>query len=142
VNQGGYLIHKVTKEIHFCYGHRLLNYDGKCRHLHGHNGKVEIEVVSEKLDSRGMVIDFGDINKVVKTWIDQELDHKMLLCKEDPLLKVLQNLHEPCFVMNENPTAENIAKLIYDYAASQGMTVSEVRLWETETSFASYRGTA
>ena len=66
----------------------------------------------------------------------------MLLCKEDPLLKVLQNLHEPCFVMNENPTAENIAKLIYDYAASQGMTVSEVRLWETETSFASYRGTA
>ena len=97
-------------------------------------------MVSKKLDSRGMVVDFADINKVVKTWIDQELDHKMLLCKEDPLLKILQNLNEPCFVMDENPTAENIARLIYDYAVSQGMTVSEVRLWETATSFASYRG--
>ena len=85
------------------------------------------------------MIDFGDINKIVKTWIDQELDHKMLLCKADPMLKVLQELQEPCFVMDDNPTAENIAKLIYDYADSQGLRVSQVRLWETVTSFASYK---
>jgi 6-pyruvoyltetrahydropterin/6-carboxytetrahydropterin synthase len=86
-----------------------------------------------------MVIDFGDINRIVKTWIDQELDHKMLLCKDDPMLKVLQQLNEPCFIMDNNPTAENIAKLIYDYAVSQGLKVSQVRLWETITSFASYK---
>ena len=136
---GGSIIHKVTKEIHFCYGHRLINYDGKCQHLHGHNGKIEIEIVAEQLDNRGMVIDFGDINKIVKTWVDEELDHKMLLCKDDPMLKVLQQLNEPCFVMESNPTAETIAKLIYDYATSQGLGVAEVRLWETATSYASYK---
>jgi len=133
-------IHKVTKEIHFCYWHRLLNYDGKCRHLHGHNAKAEIEVEAATLDHRGMVMDFGDINVVVKSWIDRELDHKMLLCKDDPMLKTLQALNEPCFVLDANPTAENIAKLIYDYAVSQGLDVSEVKLWETPTSFAVYRG--
>ena len=132
-------IHKVTKEIHFCYGHRLLNYDGKCKHLHGHNAKAEIEVEATTLDHRGMVMDFGDINVVVKSWIDRELDHKMLLCKDDPMLETLQALNEPCFVLNANPTAENIAKLIYEYAVSQGLQVSEVRLWETPTSFAVYR---
>lgn len=92
------------------------------------------------LDPRGMVVDFGDINAIVKSWIDRELDHKMLLSKHDPMLKTLQDLGEPCFVMEANPTAENIAKLIYDYSVSQGLRVSEVRLWETVTSFASYRG--
>ncbi|MEW5974673.1 MAG: 6-carboxytetrahydropterin synthase QueD [Acidobacteriota bacterium] len=129
----------MTKEIHFCYGHRLLDYEGKCRHLHGHNGKVEIEVSANSLDHRGMVIDFGDISKVVKTWIDQELDHKMLLCRRDPMLEVLQEAGEPCFVMAENPTAENIAKLICEYAIGRGLAVSEVRLWETATSYAVYR---
>jgi 6-pyruvoyltetrahydropterin/6-carboxytetrahydropterin synthase len=96
--------------------------------------------VAEGLDHRGMVVDFGDINAVVKTWIDRELDHKMLLYRGDPMLKTLQELKEPCFAMEENPTAENIAKLIYDYAVSQGFQVSEVRLWETATSFATYQG--
>jgi 6-pyruvoyltetrahydropterin/6-carboxytetrahydropterin synthase len=40
---------KVTKHIDFCYGHRLLNYDGQCRHLHGHNGRVEMDVEADKL---------------------------------------------------------------------------------------------
>ena len=44
---------KVTKQIDFCYGHRLLNYDSKCKHLHGHNGLLEIVVSTESLDSRG-----------------------------------------------------------------------------------------
>jgi 6-pyruvoyltetrahydropterin/6-carboxytetrahydropterin synthase len=117
----------------------LLNYEGKCRHLHGHNGNVEIDVTAPRLDERGMVVDFGDIDQIVKAWIDKELDHRMLLCRDDPLLKLLEEAGEPCFVMDSNPTAENIAKLIYDYACSQGFTVSEVRLWETVTSFASYR---
>ena len=132
-------IHKVTKEIHFCYGHRLLNYSGKCKDLHGHNGRVEIEVSSDSLDHRGMVVDFGDINRIVKDWIDRVLDHKMLLSKDDPLVKVLQDLNEPFVLIDSNPTAENIAKLIFDYATSQGLPVTEVRLWETATSLASYQ---
>ena len=131
-------IHKVTREIHFCYGHRLLNYSGKCKDLHGHNGKVEIEVSAQKLDHRGMVVDFGDINRIVKEWIDRVLDHKLLLSKDDPLAKVLIDLNEPVFLMDGNPTAENIAKLIYDYACSQGLAVTEVRLWETASSYATF----
>ena len=53
--------HGVKKVIEFCYGHRLLDYDGKCRNLHGHNGQLEIEVDSGGLDPLGMVIDFGEI---------------------------------------------------------------------------------
>ena len=46
---------QVTREIDFCYGHRLLNYEGKCKYLHGHNGRVVITIEAEKLDHRGMV---------------------------------------------------------------------------------------
>lgn len=85
-----------------------------------------------------MVHDFSDIKRSIQAWIDQQLDHKMILCREDKLVKVLIDLGEPFFAMDENPTAENIARLIYDYAASQGFPVREVRLWETPTSFAVY----
>lgn len=124
--------------IHFCYGHRLLNYEGKCRYLHGHNGKVEIELTSDSLDRRGMVRDFGEIKQVVQTWIDHELDHKMVLCRRDPALALLKQLGEPAFVMDANPTAEAIAELIFHYAASQGLPISAVRLWETDASVATY----
>ena len=132
------MAYRVTKLIQFCYGHRLLNYDGKCRFLHGHNGTVEIELTSEKLDKRGMVRDFTEIKEVVQNWIDRELDHKMLLCRKDPLLPALKKAGEPFFVMEENPTAEAIAKLIFDYTASEGFPVSAVRLWETDRSVATY----
>ena len=52
---------RVTQHIDFCYGHRLLNYDGKCRHLHGHNGRAVIVMEGEELDERGMLVDFSDI---------------------------------------------------------------------------------
>ncbi len=132
-------MYKVTREIQFCYGHRLLNYDGKCRNLHGHNGKVEVELEAEMLDKRGMVFDFKEIKDRIKTWIDETLDHRMILNRKDPILPSLKEAKEPLYLMEENPTAEAIAKLIYDYAASQGFPVSEVRLWETEESFATYR---
>ncbi len=132
------MTYRVTKLIQFCYGHRLLNYDGKCRFLHGHNGTVEIELTAAKLDKRGMVRDFTEIKEVVQRWIDRELDHKMVLCRKDPLLPALKKAGEPFFVMEENPTAEAIAKLIFDYTASEGFPVSAVRLWETDRSVATY----
>jgi len=129
---------RVTKEIHFCYGHRLLNYPGKCRNLHGHNGKAVITVETPALDSLGMVIDFTEIKRVIGVWIDEALDHRMILHRDDPALPELRRLGEPVVVLDVNPTAENLAKLIFDHAVSHGLKVTEVTLWETETSFATY----
>lgn len=133
-------MYRVTREIDFCYGHRLLQYDGKCRHLHGHNGRAVITLETDRLDALGMVVDFTRIKRVVSTWIDETLDHKMLLHKDDPVLPFLRQQGEPVFVMDVNPTAENIARLIYDYTARQGFPVVEVQLWETASCFASYQG--
>jgi 6-pyruvoyltetrahydropterin/6-carboxytetrahydropterin synthase len=129
---------RVTREIAFCYGHRLLNYDGKCKHLHGHNGRAVITLASERLDELGMVMDFGVLKRVVGGWIDEKLDHRMLLHRDDPALAYLKSQGEPVFVMDVNPTAENIAKLIFDFARGQGFPVVEVRLWETESCYATY----
>jgi len=129
---------QVTKVIEFSYGHRLLNHDGKCRYLHGHNGMVEVDLGAESLDSMGMVIDFSRVSEVVKAWIDANLDHRMLLRRDDPMTPVLQQAGEPVFTMEENPTAENIAKLIWLAARDAGLQVTEVRLWETATSRAAY----
>jgi 6-pyruvoyltetrahydropterin/6-carboxytetrahydropterin synthase len=133
-------VYRVTREIRFCYGHRLLNYEGKCRHLHGHNGRAVITLEAPALDPRGMVLDFTRIKQVVSAWIDQTLDHRMLLHKDDPVLPLLRQQGEPFYLMNVNPTAENIARLIFDYTASQGFPVVEVQLWETDHCFASYTG--
>src|SRR5262245_34068674 len=103
---------RVSREIEFCYGHRLLNYDGKCRHLHGHNSRAVITLQGSDLDSRGILVDFAEIKRKVQHWIDDNLDHKMLLCREDPILPVLRERGERVFEMDCNPTAENIAKLI------------------------------
>ncbi len=132
-------MYQVTREIRFCYGHRLLNYDGKCRHLHGHNGRALITLETEQLDTLGMVVDFSTIKRVVSGWIDANLDHRMILHKDDPVLPHLQQQGEPYFLLDVNPTAENIAKLIFDYVAAQNFPVVEVKLWETEDSFAVYR---
>jgi len=131
-------MYRVTREIHFCYGHRLINYDGKCRHLHGHNGLAVITLEAAELDGRGMLIDFGDIKREVQRWIDENLDHNMLLCRDDPILPVLQSRGERVFVMDTNPTAENIARLIFDRASAAGLPVVEVVLWETENCHASF----
>ena len=131
-------LYSVSKEIHFCYGHRLLNYDGKCAHPHGHNGKIEIELESHELDARGMVFDFGDMKEIIQQWVDKELDHKMILKKDDPLVKILKDLGEPYFLMDKNPTAESLAELIFNTARSKELPVSRVTFWETQSSSATY----
>lgn len=133
-------MYRVTREIHFCYGHRLLQYDGKCKNLHGHNGKAVITLEADKLDKLGMVVDFGRLKDTVGKWIDQNLDHRMILHRDDPVLPYLLSQGEPIHVVDTNPTAENIAKLIYDHARSEGFPVTEVTLWETESCFATYTG--
>lgn len=133
-------MYRISREIHFCYGHRLLNYDGKCRHLHGHNGRAVISLEAPTLDPKGMLVDFGEIKRTVQRWVDENLDHNMLLCKDDPILPVLVAQGERVFVMDENPTAENIARLIYERARTEGLPVVEVLLWETANCHAAYLG--
>src|SRR5206468_4980575 len=86
----GAVMFRVTREIRFCYGHRLLNYDGKCRHLHGHNGRAVITLAAPRLDALGMVVDFSRIKESVQGWIDEALDHRMLLHRDDPMLPYLR----------------------------------------------------
>ena len=133
-------MYKVTKVMDFSYGHRLLNYEGKCCNFHGHNGKVEVELFSEELDNQGMVLDFSEINSIIKEWINENLDHKMLLSKDDTMVKIMKENNEEVFVMDTNPTAEAIAKLIYDFVISKNLPVKKVRLWETDNSYAVYNG--
>jgi 6-pyruvoyltetrahydropterin/6-carboxytetrahydropterin synthase len=133
-------MYSVTKKIEFCYGHRLLDYDGICRHPHGHNAVAEIEVRTEALDRRNMVVDFSDIRRIVKSWIDRELDHKMILRRDDPLVGALESLGEPMYVIDSNPTAERIARLIFEVSREQGLPVSRVTLWETPSSWATFAG--
>jgi len=128
----------VTKRIDFCYGHRLLDYDGVCKHPHGHNAMVEVDVRTDRLDNRNMVADFSDIKRLVKGWIDRELDHKMILRHDDPLVKPLQALGEPIYILDSNPTVERIAKLIFDHARELGLDIVAVRVWETPTSRTEY----
>jgi 6-pyruvoyltetrahydropterin/6-carboxytetrahydropterin synthase len=128
----------VTKRIEFCYGHRLLDYDGICKHPHGHNAVVEVDVRTDRLDERNMVADFSDVKRLVKGWIDRELDHKMILRHDDPLVAPLRALGEPVFTLESNPTIERIAKLIFEMSRDSGLDIATVRVWETPSSFATY----
>ena len=132
-------MYRISKSVSFCYGHRLLNYNGKCAHLHGHNARAVITLESVSLDACGMVEDFSVVKRLVREWLDSEIDHTLLLHKDDPVLPVLQAAGERVKVTEENPTAENIARMIFDYVAGKGFPVTAVSLWETETSCASYR---
>ena len=132
-------MYTVTKEVPFCYGHRLLNHQGKCRHLHGHNATAVIRLESAALNELGMVCDFSDIGDYVKGWIEETLDHNMLLHSDDPVLPVLREAGERVYVMTANPTAENIARLIFEHVAAGGFPVAEVSIYETDSALASYR---
>ena len=131
-------MYRVSKSVSFCYGHRLLNYQGKCRHLHGHNARAVITMESDTLDARGMVEDFSDVKQLVWDWLEREIDHTLLLHRDDPVLGLLQDAGERVKPLEYNPTAENLARLIFEYVAGQGYPVSEVCVWETATSHASY----
>jgi 6-pyruvoyltetrahydropterin/6-carboxytetrahydropterin synthase len=131
-------MYRVSKSVSFCYGHRLMNHQGKCRHLHGHNARAVITLESDRLDELGMVEDFTTVKQLVWEWLDSEVDHTLLLHEDDPVLPVLENAGERVRVMKDNPTAENIARMIFEFVDGKGYPVVEVALWETDNSRASY----
>lgn len=132
-------MHTIVKKLHFCYGHRLMDYDGKCARPHGHNGVLEVELSSNELDARGMVYDFSDVKTNIEEFLDEEIDHRMLLRHDDPIVAALEGIGERVYTMGENPTAENIARLIFKKAKAKKLPVVAVRLWETPDAFAEYQ---
>ena len=122
-------MYKITVLSHFSAAHRLRHLRGKCEELHGHNWKVEVSVVSNRLNKEGVVIDLNilkqKMEKVLKT-----LDHTFL-----------NNL--PYFSGRE-PSSENIAKYIFDRLKAElkgdHAVLKEVTAWESETSCATYFG--
>jgi 6-pyruvoyltetrahydropterin/6-carboxytetrahydropterin synthase len=131
----------ITKEVYFCYGHRLMNHTGKCRHLHGHSVKAAISIAQDQLDDNGMVCDFADIKQCVEAYIDEQLDHNFLLHKDDPIIPMLVTNQERFLALDEHPTAEVISKMIYHYLKESGFQVTQVVLWETSSAYACYTET-
>jgi 6-pyruvoyltetrahydropterin/6-carboxytetrahydropterin synthase len=128
----------VSQELRFCYGHRLLGHPGKCARLHGHNGRVFVVLRAERVDANGMVIDFDTVEQRARRYLDEALDHRMLLQNGDPACAALAGIGEPFVTLDVPPTAENLAKLIYDQLVRFGLPIAEVRLEEQPGSIASY----
>ena len=129
---------EIVKHIDFCFGHRLVGYQGKCNQPHGHNGRVEIHLASETLDDMGMVADFRDVRHTVEAWIEANLDHRMILRRDDPFIAAIEALGQSAYVMDENPTTENLSKLLFEIVKDLGFPVVAVTLWETPDSYATF----
>jgi 6-pyruvoyltetrahydropterin/6-carboxytetrahydropterin synthase len=123
-------MYEVSVEETFAAAHNLRNYKGKCEDLHGHNYKIRVVLSGKELDSTGLLYDFVNLKQVIRSII-ASLDHKYL--NELPPFDTL------------NPSAENLARHIYDQAARQlppspnGSGISSITVWETETTAATYR---
>ncbi len=120
---------EVTIEQTFAAGHALRNYHGKCENVHGHNYRCQVTLEGPQLDGTGLLMDFVALKRALQSVIDR-LDHQWL--NDFPPFDVL------------NPSAENIAKYIYDeikkeISAANEVRLGSVKLWETDTSSATYR---
>ena len=123
-------MYEVSVDETFAAAHNLRGYKGKCEDLHGHNYKVRVTLAGKEVDSVGLLYDFVHLKQVIQSVI-RSLDHKYL------------NELSPFDVLN--PSAENIAKYIYDETARQlhqapnGAGVSSITVWETDVTAATYR---
>jgi 6-pyruvoyltetrahydropterin/6-carboxytetrahydropterin synthase len=120
---------EVTIEETFAAGHALRNYRGKCENVHGHNYRCQVTLAGAELDSIGLLVDFVELKRVVHSVLDR-MDHQWL--NDFPPFDVL------------NPSAENMAKYIYDQVSeglkdTKGVRLGAVKLWETDTASATYR---
>jgi len=122
-------MYKITVLSHFSAAHRLRHLRGKCEELHGHNWKVEVSVVSNRLNKEGVVIDFTVLKQKVEKVL-KPLDHHYL--------------NDLPYFSGKEPSSENIAKYIFDRLKAElkghPAILKEVTAWESETSSATYSG--
>lgn len=95
---------KVCKTMTTQTAHRLIGYEGKCAHIHGHSYKWEVAIWKEGLDERGIAVDFGEIKDVMKRMIDEEFDHALVLHVKDPLVLIAKELNLPVEMLLFAPT--------------------------------------
>lgn len=131
-------MYTISKTFAFCYGHRLLNDTGKCRHLHGHSSRATFVLGGTALDERGMLFHFDRLKETVGKWIEENLDHMLVLAEGDPAAKALAAAGERFHIIPDNPTAENIARMLYKTAEGYGLPIQRVEVWESETAMASF----
>lgn len=143
----GYI--RITKKFSFETGHALFGYDGKCKNVHGHSYKLEVTVIGTPIaqvghKKLGMVIDFGDLKKIVKQEIVDVFDHATVFNSETPHVELAEELRRRghhVLLVNYQPTSEN---MIQDFAVKiQGrlpehVKLHSLKLQETETSFAQW----
>ena len=141
ISVNAYGMFTISRQFSFCYAHRLRRHAGKCANLHGHNGTVKIDLQNDLLNPQGMVIDFIDVKSLIGNWIDEHLDHRTILEADDPLVAILKEQGESVLTLPTEPTAENLAKLIYDQAEKFGLPVASVSVWETDKCAAAYGNT-
>lgn len=140
----------VQKKINWEMGHRLSLHKGKCHNIHGHSYIAEIVVEAQGLDGQGMVVDFYNY-KPLKEWIDETLDHSFMINDADPMknqvIELCEEYEMKLMIVNFEPTAENIAKMIaiqaVKYLNREANTehpyiVRQVTVWETASSSATY----
>ncbi len=140
---------RITKQFNFETGHALYGYDGKCRNVHGHSYKLSATVIgTPNTDTShvklGMVIDFGDLKKIVKEEIVDQFDHATVFNKNTPhieLAKELISRGHNIILADYQPTSEN---MVIDFAAKikarlpENIKLFSLKLQETDTSFAEW----
>lgn len=114
-------------------------YEGKCSNIHGHTWRVRFSVSGNQLNRFGFVWDFGDF-KPMKSFIDEKLDHAMLISQDDAaMIHFCEENKQKHFVLGCNPTSENLAEFLYLVATDRGIPVCAVEIDETCTCSARYQ---
>ena len=139
---------KITKQFSFEMAHALRNYDGLCRNIHGHSYKMDITLAGQPLHDEsspknGMVMDFGDLKRLVNEEIISLLDHALVLnAKTDAqLVEVLKQNYEKIVIVDFQPTTENLLNFIAGKIQTRlpdDVKLTCVRLRETDTSYAEW----
>jgi 6-pyruvoyltetrahydropterin/6-carboxytetrahydropterin synthase len=116
-------------------GHRVVDHEGKCKHLHGHNYRIHFHCEADRLDNLGRVIDFSVIKSTLCMWLEDAWDHRMLIWEDDPLLEALLMIDPSIVTVPFNPTAENIADYLLSLVGPSLLprTVRLVRVVVDET---------
>lgn len=128
----------ITKLFHFEAGHRLSNYEGPCKNIHGHSYKLHITITGEKL-TNGILIDFKVLKKIVETAVINEMDHTLLLKRNEFNIKATENLGSKILWLDEDPTAEYLVTYIGSKIKDElpeGIKLLRLRLYETDSCYA------
>jgi 6-pyruvoyltetrahydropterin/6-carboxytetrahydropterin synthase len=131
-----------TRRIEFDSAHRIINHESKCKMLHGHRYALEISFVGKDnqcyLDNLGRVIDFGEIKNIIKSWIDEFLDHNTILSLQDKKFGDLISkiTGQKIYYLKNSPTAENIAshlfyEIIPKLISDSNVRCCRIKLYET-----------